>query len=64
MDDGEQLDAGGDLDAVREQCGLRPAREKSRVSEAREARIDRWAEHLRRSLNLELIRGWMERKRI
>ena len=51
------------LDAAREECGLSPAREKVRVTENRQARIDRWADHLRQSLNLELIRGWTGLKR-
>jgi len=50
------------LDGVREQCGLAPARGKAPVSACRQARIDRWADHLRRSLNMEMIRGWTERK--
>ena len=49
----------GFLDDVRCQCGLNPAGEKLRVTENREARIDRWACHLRRSLNLEIIRSWV-----
>jgi adenosylcobyric acid synthase len=52
------------LDVTRAQCGLAPVREKVRVTEQREARIDRWADHLRRSLNLELIREWTGLKRI
>ena len=52
------------LDAARAQCGLAPAREKARVTEQRQARIDRWADHLRQSLNLQLIRAWTGFKRI
>jgi len=49
------------LDGVREQCGLAPARETVNVTANRQARIDRWADHLRRSLHLDLIRGWIAR---
>jgi adenosylcobyric acid synthase len=52
------------LDDVRRQCGLAPAREKLPIAKNRQARIDRWADHLRRSLNLELIRGWTGLKRL
>jgi adenosylcobyric acid synthase len=51
------------IDKAREQCGLAPAREKAPVTANREARIDRWADHLRRSLDLDLIRGWTGLKR-
>ena len=46
------------LDSAREACGLAPAHDKVPVTAQRQARIDRWADHLRQSLNLELIRGW------
>jgi adenosylcobyric acid synthase len=49
------------LDSVRERCGLAHAREKLPVTANRQARIDRWADHLRQSLNLEMIRGWIGR---
>jgi adenosylcobyric acid synthase len=49
------------LDGVRERCGLAPAREKLLVTANRQARIDRWANHLRQSLNLEMIHGWIGR---
>jgi adenosylcobyric acid synthase len=49
------------LDDMRRERGLAPAREKERVTEKRQSRIDRWADHLRQSLNLELIRGWAGR---
>ena len=52
------------LDAVRERRGLSPARDKMRVAEERQARIDRWANHLRQSLNLDLIRGWTGLRRL
>ena len=44
--------------AARRECGLAPAEEYRNVAAEREARIDRWADHLRRSLDLEMIRGW------
>ncbi len=49
------------LDAVRVQCGLRPARERAAVSAERQGRIGRWADHLRQSLDLTLIRTWIGR---
>jgi adenosylcobyric acid synthase len=49
------------LDDVRARCGLAPAREKAECTAERQARIDRWADHLRQSLNLDLIRGWIRR---
>jgi adenosylcobyric acid synthase len=45
------------LDTAREACGLAPARSHASVTAERQARIDRWADHLRQSLNLDLIRG-------
>jgi adenosylcobyric acid synthase len=47
----------GFLDSVREACGLAPARDYSNAD--REARINRWADHLRESLDMNLIRGWL-----
>ena len=47
----------GFLDSVREACGLAPARDYATAD--REARIDRWADHLRQSLDMNLIRGWL-----
>ena len=51
------------LDRARALCGLAPAREKAGVTANRHARIDRWADHLRQSLNMDLIRGWTGLKR-
>jgi len=51
------------LDTARAQCGLTPARQEVPVTANREARIDRWADHLRLSLNLDLIREWTGLKR-
>jgi adenosylcobyric acid synthase len=47
------------IDRVREECGLAPAREKAPVTAQRQDRIDRWAKHLRQSLNLDLLRSWI-----
>jgi adenosylcobyric acid synthase len=44
------------LDCTRQTCGLVPAQSRVCVTAEREARIDRWADHLRRSLNMNLIR--------
>jgi adenosylcobyric acid synthase len=52
------------LDDARAQCGLAPARVKANVTAGRDARIDRWADHLRRSLNLAAIREWAGLKEI
>ena len=50
------------IDGLRGQCGLCPARVKSWITLERRRRIDRWADHLRQSLNLDLIRGWIGRR--
>lgn len=47
------------LDAAREECGLQPAPEHRCVASQRQDRIDRWANHLRQSLDMDLIRGWI-----
>ncbi len=47
------------LDTMRAECGLAPARERACVTAERQARIDRWANHLRQSLDMNLIRGWI-----
>jgi adenosylcobyric acid synthase len=47
------------LDAARRDCGLPPAPEYRPVTGQREARIDRWAAHLRQALDMNLIRGWI-----
>ncbi len=44
---------------ARASCGLEPARSFASVTAAREARIDRWAGHLRQSLDMKLIRAWV-----
>jgi adenosylcobyric acid synthase len=49
------------LDEARQSCGLAPAQSHAWVTAEREARIDRWAGHLRESLNMNLIRGWTNR---
>jgi adenosylcobyric acid synthase len=47
------------LDCARQACGLAPARNRVCVTADRQARIDRWAGHLRQSLEMNLIRGWV-----
>jgi adenosylcobyric acid synthase len=44
------------LNFARHECGLAPPREFACVAAQREARLDRWANHLRQSLDLKLIR--------
>jgi adenosylcobyric acid synthase len=46
------------LHLARLTCGLAPARGYTCVTAQRQARIDRWAAHLRRSLDVNLIREW------
>jgi adenosylcobyric acid synthase len=46
------------LDCARQTCALAPAIEHVCVTAERQARIDRWAGHLRQSLNMSLIREW------
>jgi adenosylcobyric acid synthase len=46
------------LEIAREDCGLAAAASYVCVSAQRQERIDRWAAHLRRSLDMNLIRGW------
>jgi adenosylcobyric acid synthase len=48
----------GFLDTARQECGLAPASAHRCVTAERQARIDRWADHLRKSLDLDLIRSW------
>jgi adenosylcobyric acid synthase len=43
------------LGFARESCGLAPARTHVCVAAERQARIDRWAGHLRQSLDMNLI---------
>jgi hypothetical protein len=43
------------VDSAREACGLAPARSHVCVTAERQARIDRWADHLRQSLDMNLI---------
>jgi adenosylcobyric acid synthase len=47
------------LDIARQACGLAPARSYACVMAERQSRIDRWADHLRQSLDIDLIRGWI-----
>ncbi len=46
------------IDRARAECGLAPAKVRAFAAAERQNRIDRWANHLRRSLDLDLIRGW------
>ncbi len=45
------------LDAARRACGLPPLEQKAWASAERERNIDRWAEHVRQSLDMRLIHG-------
>jgi adenosylcobyric acid synthase len=49
------------LQDARRRLGLAFAAEYRSVNAERQGRIDRWAGHLRRSLDLALIRGWIGR---
>jgi adenosylcobyric acid synthase len=46
------------LNTARQASGLAPAHVHRCVTAERQARIDRWADHLRQSLDLDLIRSW------
>ena len=46
------------LNTARQASGLAPAHVHRCVTVERQARIDRWADHLRQSLDLDLIRSW------
>jgi adenosylcobyric acid synthase len=48
------------VDAVREASGLAPTKERGSASANRERRIDRLAAHLRASLDMPLIKSWLE----
>jgi len=47
------------LNGAREARGLAPARSYVCVTAERQSRIDCWANHLRQSLDIDLIRGWI-----
>jgi hypothetical protein len=47
------------LDWARSSVGLAPAQLKMFVTAERDARMNRWADHLRSSLRLDLIRNWI-----
>jgi len=51
------------IDDARDRIGLAPAKAHVDVTAERERRIDRWADHLRRSLDLTLIRDWIAARR-
>jgi adenosylcobyric acid synthase len=46
------------VDSVRASCALAPASDHICATAERQARIDRWADHLRQSLDMNLTRGW------
>jgi adenosylcobyric acid synthase len=46
------------LDWARSSLELATAQQKAFVTAERDARMNRWADHLRRSLRLDLIRSW------
>jgi len=46
------------LKFARQRCGLAPAKGYAFVTAQREGRIDRWAGHLRHSLDMKMIREW------
>jgi adenosylcobyric acid synthase len=46
------------LDFARQSCGLAAVESYVCVAAQRQAHIDRWADHLRQSLDLDLIREW------
>lgn len=50
------------LDWARASLKLAPIEEKTFATAEREARLNRWADHLRTSLRLDLIRSWIVRK--
>jgi adenosylcobyric acid synthase len=47
------------LSFVRRRCGLNSPKAFAHMRAERDCRIDRWADHLRGSLDLNLIRGWL-----
>jgi adenosylcobyric acid synthase len=47
------------LQRTRQARGLTPAPELRPIAGEREARINRWADHVRQSLDLDVIRGWI-----
>jgi adenosylcobyric acid synthase len=47
------------LDAARAACGLAPFAARAFVAAERESRLDRLAAHVRRSLDIEMIRSWI-----
>jgi len=47
------------LDAARAACGLAPCAARAFVARERESRLDRLAAHVRRSLDMEMIKSWL-----
>jgi adenosylcobyric acid synthase len=50
----------GFLHFARQQLGLAPPQALAWVTSERDRRIDRWAAHLRSSLNMDLIHRWLD----
>lgn len=50
------------VDRARRRCGLPPAEQHAKVTAERQARIDRWAAHLRKSVKMDLLRGWIRQQ--
>lgn len=48
------------IDQWRGQCGLAPASELAAVTAGRDARLERWAGHLRAHVDLARIRTWLQ----
>ena len=48
------------LDSARAECGLAPVRDRALFAAGRERRIDRLADHVRRSLDMNLIRSCIQ----
>jgi adenosylcobyric acid synthase len=47
------------LEAARAACGLGPCAARTFVAAGRESRLDRLAAHVRRSLDMEMIKSWL-----
>jgi adenosylcobyric acid synthase len=52
------------LDWARARLKLAPAEQKVFATAERDARMNRWADHLRKSLNLDLIQSWISRETV
>ncbi len=47
------------VDAARAACGLAPAQAYAHVQRDRDMRMNRWANHLRNSLDLNILKSWI-----